>query len=402
MQEQTTKPETETTTKDAAPDIPTTAEPGVHARRPMPKRKLAILVTLLVVAFAGALAYDRTHMPQDTPQPSTSFDGNTVTTAAQESVTAVAAKVSPSVVSIVTNITQQSYFGGTYSSQAAGTGIIVSSDGYILTNKHVISGAKSVQVVTSDGTTYDNVTVLGTDPLNDIAFLKINGASGLTPAVLGNSSTVRVGQSVVAIGNALGQYQNTVTSGIISGLGRPVQAGDATGTSTESLTDLFQTDASINPGNSGGPLLNMAGQVIGINTAIAQNAQGIGFSIPIDATKGMLKSVLAGKGVQRAYLGVHYIEITPAVAKQYNLPVKRGAYVYDSSSTPAVVSGGPADIAGVQQKDIITKVNGETVGASAGVSSLIGEYAPGDTISLTVLRGGHEQTLQVTLGVYKA
>lgn len=368
----------------------------------MSRRKVAALVLVLAIVFGGALLYDRTHSNGGlaTQLDKPAVDGNKTLTAAEATVTSVSDKVSPSVVSIVTNITQQSYFGTT-SGEAAGTGIIVSSDGYILTNKHVVSGAKSVQVITADGTTYDNVTVLGTDPLNDVAFLKIKDASGLAAVTLGDSSTVRVGQSVVAIGNALGQYQNTVTSGIISGLGRPVQAGDSTGSATESLTDLFQTDASINPGNSGGPLLNMAGQVIGINTAVAQDAQGIGFSIPINATKGMLKSILAGKGVQRAYLGVRYIEITPDVAKKYNLSVKQGAYVYTENAV-AVVAGSPADKAGVKEKDVITKVNGLAVGKNGGVSSLVGAYAPGDTISLTVLRDGHEQDLQVTLDTYKS
>lgn len=367
----------------------------------LPRRKIAALVMLLVIVFAGALLYDRSHTNNtraslDKP----AVDGNQTRTAIEESVTSVADKVSPSVVSIVTNITQQSYFGA-YNSEAAGTGIIVSADGYILTNKHVVSDAKSVQVVTADGTTYENVTVLGTDPLNDVAFLKIKDASSLPAATLGDSSTVRVGQSVVAIGNALGQYQNTVTSGIISGLGRPVQAGDSTGSSTESLTDLFQTDASINPGNSGGPLLNMAGQVIGINTAVAQDAQGIGFSIPINATKGMLKSVLAGKGVERAYIGVRYQEITPEVAKKYNLSVKQGAYVYTENTTP-IVSGSPAAKAGIKEKDIVTKINGLSVGKNGGVSSLVGAYAPGDTIGVTIVRDGREQELQVTLGTYSA
>lgn len=362
-------------------------------------RKVVALVIVLVVVFVGALLYDRARGNTSlTPLAKPVVDGNLSRTATEETVTSVADKVSPSVVSIVTNTTQQSYFGA-YSAQAAGTGIIVSSDGYILTNKHVVSDAKTVQVITADGTTYDGVSVLGTDPLNDVAFLKIKGVNNLPAVTLGDSSTVRVGQSVVAIGNALGQYQNTVTSGIISGLGRPVQAGDSTGGSTESLTDLFQTDASINPGNSGGPLLNMSGQVIGINTAVAQDAQGIGFSIPINATKGMLKNVLAGKGVQRAYIGVRYIEITPEVAKKYNLPVKQGAYVYTENSTP-IVSGSPAEKAGVKEKDIITKVGDLTVGKNGGVSSMVGAYAPGDTISLTILRDGREQQLQVTLSAY--
>jgi serine protease Do len=300
----------------------------------------------------------------------------------------------------VTNIRTQSYLG-TSDAQAAGTGIIVSKDGYILTNKHVISGANHIQAVTSDGTSYDNVTIVGTDPLNDVAYLKIQGVDNLTPAELGDSSTVTVGQSVVAIGNALGQYQNTVTSGIISGMDRPVDASsDGTSTAVETLTDLLQTDAAINPGNSGGPLLNMSGQVIGLNTAIAQGAQGIGFSIPINATKGALKGVLAGKGVHRAYIGLRYVVITPDVAKQDNLPVKIGAYVHADNGAQAVVAGAPAAQAGIQDGDIITKINALVVGKNGDVSSLIGAFSPGDSIQVTFLRGGKEQTASVTLGTY--
>lgn len=370
------------------------------ARNRMSNRRIAALVAVLAIVFAGAYLYDR--FVDDnraiTPLGTPTFDGNKTQTATEQSVTSVSDKVSPSIVSILTNTTTQTYFGVT-EGQAAGTGIIVSSDGYILTNKHVISGAKSVQVVTADGTTYEGVAIIGTDPLNDVAYLKIKDAKDLPAATLGDSSTVRVGQSVVAIGNALGQYQNTVTSGIISGTGRPVEAGDSSGSATESLTDLFQTDAAINSGNSGGPLLNMAGQVIGINTAVAQDAQGIGFAIPINATKGTLKGVLAGKGVQRAYLGVRYLPVTPEVAKQYNLPVKQGAYVF-GENTVAVATGGPAEKAGIKEKDIITKINGLAVGKNGGVSSLIGAYAPGDTISVTIMRDGKEQDMRVTLGTY--
>jgi serine protease Do len=256
-----------------------------------------------------------------------------------------------------------------------------------------------VQVVLSDGTSYDNVKVLGSDPLNDVAFLKIPDVSNLTVAQLGDSSSIRVGQKVVAIGNSLGQYQNTVTSGIISGTGRPISA--QSGGSVENLTDLLQTDTAINPGNSGGPLLNLAGQVIGVNTAIVQDAQGIGFAIPINATKGTMKGVLAGSGVHRAFLGVNYISLTADVAKHYSLSVKKGAYVSSSDGKTSVVSGSPADKAGIQDKDIITKVGGITVGDAGGVSSLVAEYAPGDTITLTVLRGGNTMTINVTLSEYK-
>jgi serine protease Do len=203
----------------------------------------------------------------------------------------------------------------------------------------------------------------------------------------------------VAIGNSLGQYQNTVTSGIVSGTGRPISA--QSGDNVESLTDLIQTDAAINPGNSGGPLLNLAGQVIGINTAIIQDAQGIGFSIPINATKGVMKGVLAGKGIHRAFLGVNYVTITADVAKHYNLSVKKGGYVFNGDGKTAVVSGSPADKAGIKNKDIITKVGGIAVGDKGDVSSLVAEYAPGDTIQLTVLRDGKALNLDVTLSEYK-
>lgn len=369
------------------------------------RRVILLLIILGVGALIGIgalLAYNYSHTNRSavTTRQTLSDDGNLVKTSQEDVITSVADKVSPSVVSIVTDVTTQTIFGAA-TQQAAGTGIVVSKDGYILTNRHVVSSASKVQVVMADGTTHEDVQVVGTDPLNDVAFLKIDGVSDLRAATLGDSSTVRIGQEVIAIGNSLGQYQNTVTSGIISGKGRPVSAGDGSGGSTESLTDLLQTDAAINPGNSGGPLLNVSGQVIGMNTAVAANAQGIGFAIPINATKGTLKSVLAGKGVQRAYLGLRYVPLTAAVAKQYNLSVTEGAYVVGGeNSATGVVSEGPADKAGVKDKDIITKINGLTVGRQGGVSSLIGEYAPGDTVELVIVRDGRELTTKVTLAAY--
>jgi serine protease Do len=244
------------------------------------------------------------------------------------------------------------------------------------------------------------VKVVGADPLNDVAFLKIDGVTNLKPAEIGDSSSIRIGQKVVAIGNALGQYQNTVTSGIISGTGRPVSA--QAGETVETLTDLLQTDASINPGNSGGPLVNVAGQVIGINTAIASDAAGIGFAIPINATKGLMNGVLQSGKISRAYLGVSYQTVTPEIAKQFNLSVSKGAYVIAANqSANAVVAGGPADKAGVKTKDIITKINDKEVGDNGGVASLIGEYKPGDTVQLTILRDGKTLTVRVTLAAYR-
>jgi len=314
-------------------------------------------------------------------------------------VAEVAKEVSPSVVSIVTESTAQTYFGSTQQ-ESAGTGIIISKDGYILTNRHVIpANASKVQVVLSDGTAYDNVKVVGRDPLNDLAFLKIDGASNLTPAKLGNSSDVKVGTRVIAIGNALGQYQTTVTSGIISALGRPLTASSENGDSSESLENLLQTDAAINPGNSGGPLVNINGEVIGINTAVSSEGQGIGFAIPIDDAKGLIKSVVESGELKRAYLGVRYVSITPDIANQLKLSVKQGAYV--SEGEDAVVSGSPAAKAGLKAKDIITKVNGTEIDARHPLASQLSQFAPGDTVTLTVLRGDQTLELKVTLAQYQ-
>lgn len=326
-------------------------------------------------------------------------DGNAVITETEASIASVAEKVAPSVVSIVTSTQVRSYFGNS-SSQGAGTGIIVSEDGYIMTNNHVIDGASAVSVVDNNGNTYENVKVIGRDPLNDIAFLKVSSQKKFTPASIGDSSTLRIGQQLVAIGNALGRYKNTVTSGILSGTGRPIVASDGRG-SSEALTDLLQTDASINSGNSGGPLLNMAGQVIGINTAVASDANGIGFAIPINATKGVLNEVLASGEVQRAYIGVNFIEITPEVAREYDLSVNRGAFIFNEKNS-AVISGSPADKAGVKDEDIIQKVNDKTVGEHGGFSSLIGQYRVGDKVTLTILRDGKTIKLEATLGKYSS
>lgn len=329
-----------------------------------------------------------------------SNDGNSLNFT-EGSIADIANKVSPSVVSIVTEVRTTSFFGTTSTSTAAGTGMIVTSDGYVLTNKHVIDGARSIQIILDDGTTYDDVTVVGTDPLSDVAFLKITDVRDLPTVTLGDSKTVTAGQPVIAIGNALGQFQNTITYGIISGVGRSITASNGDSTSAENLTDMIQTDAAINAGNSGGPLVNAAGEVIGINTATSNNADGIGFAIPISSVKGMLQNIIDHQTATRSYMGVYYINITPEIAKTYNLPVNAGAYVYSPSQYSAIIKDGPAAKAGLKDKDIITKINGVAVGASSSVASLIGEYQPGDTIQITVLRDGKEQVANLTLDAYK-
>lgn len=404
------EPQSKVTAEAPEVSAPTLQTPPASA--PSPRRKKRrnrrlfwILAILLLICGASAYGGYRLSdiMRQQgmgglTPRSVVSNDGNKVVTPTEASLSSVVDKVSPSIVSIVTE-TQSASLRGITAQAGAGTGMIVSANGYILTNKHVIEGVDSVTIVRSDGTTHDNARLVGVDPLNDIAFLKIEGASDLPAVELGDSSSLRVGQSVVAIGNSLGQYQNTVTSGIVSGVGRPVSA--QSGDTVENLNDLIQTDAAINPGNSGGPLLNLQGQVIGINTAVAQDAQGVGFAIPINATKGMLKGVVSKGRVERAYIGVNYVTITPDVARQYNLSVRKGAYVVGSESgAAAIVTGSPADRAGLKEKDVITKVNGVDVGQAGDVASLVGEYAPGDTIELTLLRGGGEQKVRITLEAY--
>lgn len=323
-------------------------------------------------------------------------DRNTVISQEGEAVAEVAERVSPSVVSIVTEQARQGGFlQGSQSS--AGTGMVISADGYVMTNKHVIGEGATVSVVMADGTVHEDVAVVGQDPLNDVAFLKIKGVSNLKPVEFGNSSDLTVGTKVIAIGNALGQYQTTVTTGIISGLSRPLTATDQASGGFEQLENLLQTDAAINPGNSGGPLLTLDGKVVGINTAIAQDAEGIGFAIPIDDTKGLIKSVLDSGEVARAYLGVRYLMVTPAVKEQYKLSVDSGAYIPKSEGQVSVIPNSPAAKAGLQAGDVITKINGQTISTRTPLASVVSHYAVGDTVTITYQRGSQTQTATVTL-----
>lgn len=317
-----------------------------------------------------------------------------------EVVTDIATSVSPSVVSITFNAPVNSGFFGASYGEGAGTGVVLSRDGYILTNKHVVpSGAKNIRVIANDGTTYDSVSIVGRDPINDLAFLKIKGVDNLTPAKLGDSSRLVVGNKVVAIGNALGEFQTTVTSGIVSGINRSVTAGDET--SSENLSNLIQTDAAINPGNSGGPLVNISGEVIGINTAVSQGAEGIGFAIPINEAKGLIKGVLANGSVDRGYLGVRYLMLNAEAAKHYKLPRTKGAYVTGSGEASAVVSGSPAERAGLREGDIITRVNDTELSESVSLVSQLAQFGPGDSVRLTVVRGNDERVVTVKLEKYQ-
>lgn len=318
-----------------------------------------------------------------------------------KSIEGVANKVSQSVVSIVSKSQKGTkYFSSGFGSASAGTGIIVSENGYILTNKHVVEGSSDISVVTNDGNSYDNVEIITTDPLSDIAILKISNAKELKAAELGDSKALNIGQQVIAIGNALGEYDGTVTSGIISGIGRTVNASSDDGATKETLTDMIQTDAAINSGNSGGPLVNAQSQVVGVNTAVASEAQGIGFAIPISSVKGILKSIAEGKTPNRAYLGANYISINPQVQKAYNLNVSKGALIKNRNGK-SVISGSPAQKAGLKDGDIITKIDDIEISKNISLGSLIGEKSAGDKVKITYLRDGKESTSVATLEEYR-
>lgn len=358
-------------------------------------RFFATVFFCFVASFLGSWVFLSSGLVSLKNTPST----NSVVVSTDEQATSkVAKEVSPSVVSVTTtSITSNGYFQST--SQGAGTGVIISKDGYILTNKHVVNGAAQVSIVMNDGTVHKDVKLIGVDPLNDLAFLKItNPPKDLVAAKLGNSNTTKVGQKVLAIGNALGEFKNSVTSGIISGKGRPITAQDGS-VSGESLDNLLQTDAAINPGNSGGPLVNLGGEVIGINTAIAADSQGIGFAIPINAAKGLIKNLIASGKVERAYLGVAYLTLTPEIAERLNLPTSQGAYLYDADGSP-VIANSPAEKAGLASKDIIVSVNGVNIDQDNGLSLLMASYSPGEKVTLTVLRDGQKKNVDVTLEAY--
>ncbi|MBR2726200.1 trypsin-like peptidase domain-containing protein [Candidatus Saccharibacteria bacterium] len=375
-----------------------------HEKERSHSNKTAITLSVLGLtlgiagAVMGGLGYYNSTRP--VTYLSSGVDGNSANFT-EGSIASVADAVSKGVVSIVTEMKSTDVFGQTYASGAAGTGMIATADGYIITNKHVVSGASTVTIVLDDGTTYKNVKVVATDPLNDVAYLKIDDATNLPVVKLGNSNTVSVGEQVIAIGNALGEYQNTVTSGIISGTGRTLTATDESGSMSENLSGMLQTDAAINGGNSGGPLVNAAAEVIGINTAYSSSAENMGFAIPISSVKGMLAQLVETGKAERAYIGVYNTQITPEIAKEYNLPVSSGVYLYSQSAYTAIVPNSPAAKAGLKDKDIITKINGIEVGPVGTLSNIIGEYKPGDTVDLTVIRDGQEMSVKVTLEGYK-
>jgi serine protease Do len=302
----------------------------------------------------------------------------------QNQVEEVANKVSPAVVRIVSTTQVISpFFLQVIPQEGLGSGVIIREDGLILTNNHVIADATKIEVTLSNGKTYKG-EVLGADPISDLALVKIN-ATNLPTASLGDSSKVKVGEFVVAIGNPYG-LDHTVTFGVISAVERNIDTGNNT------MYGVIQTDAAINPGNSGGPLVNLKGEVIGINTMIYQNAQGLGFAVSSNTAKKVIDSILKTGKVRWPYLGIQVTTMTQEIANSYNIAYTEGAFVVD------VVVGSPAYMGGIRKYDVITAVNGKAIKTADDLISTIRNYSPNDRVTITVSRNGKMMDLQVVLG----
>ncbi|MHB8959504.1 MAG: S1C family serine protease [Candidatus Limnocylindrales bacterium] len=389
------------------PDRPSWAPPVQTApvRRSGPGVGTVAFVALLsaVLASSGtALALDASgafNQPASAPAaanvPAASpATAGTATGPADDSTAVItsSAKVSPSVVKITTETTSTDPFSG--SGEGIGSGIIYDSGGWILTNHHVVSGAEALTVELKDGRSFPG-TVYGVDTLTDLAIVKVD-ATGLPAASLGSSDGLKVGQLVVAVGSPLGTYSFSVTSGIVSGKGRQIITTDGT-----TITNLIQTDAAINPGNSGGPLADADGDVVGINTAIADGSNGIGFAIPIDIAKPIMQQAVKGEKLERPWIGVYFEAIDEKVKEDQKLPVDSGALVINTNAGggSAILPNSPAAAAGLKDLDIVTAINGIAVDQEHPLNLLLVQFAPNDVIKLTVIRDGQTLTIPLTLGI---
>ncbi|MDX9864324.1 MAG: trypsin-like peptidase domain-containing protein [Anaerolineaceae bacterium] len=320
-----------------------------------------------------------------------------IPTDVDSAVTSTVERVGPAVVTVLAAIPgQPGMFGISGGGESSGSGVIISAEGYILTNYHVIEGSTEVRVVLADGSERA-AEVINYDDLDDLAVLK---AEGEMPAVapLGNSDQLKPGETVIAIGSPLGTFKNTVTVGVISATGRMIDIGNG-----YQMEDLIQTDAAINQGNSGGPLVNLAGEVVGINTIIVRGgggagravAEGLGFAIPANKVRIISEQIIANGYFARPYLGVRSQDVNPAIASRYNLPVEWGTYVF------TVLPGSPAEKAGVQPDDIITAIGGQEINDQMSFANVLYSYGPNDSVEVQVFRNGETIALNVMLGEAK-
>lgn len=342
-------------------------------------------------------------------------------TSQEDKIIAVVKKASPSVVSVVATkdvpVVYSPFFNDPFFQQffpqltpqtpqnqqktqkqvSAGTGFVVSKDGLVLTNKHVVSDDEAdYTVVTTDGEKHE-AKVVARDPFEDLALLRVTGIS-LLPLELGDSDALAQGQTVIAIGNALGEFDNTTSLGVVSGLRRSVTA-NGKGVESERLRELIQTDAAINPGNSGGPLLNLAGEVIGVNVAMAEGAQNIGFAIPINRAKKDIRDVREKGKISYPFLGVRTMTINDSIQKANNLSIDYGALVVrgQQAGELAVMPGSPADRAGIVENDIILEISGKKITVENSLPDLIAKHNVGETIIIKILHRGEEKTVQAIL-----
>lgn len=273
----------------------------------------------------------------------------------------------------------------------SGSGFVVSADGLIVTNKHVVNDASADYTVIFNDGTQARAEVVARDPSFDLAILRVK-KNELTPLPLGDSAKLKLGQTVIAIGNALGEFKNTVSVGVVSGLNRNLTVEG------QSFKGLIQTDAAINRGNSGGPLLDLRGQVIGINTAMALGAENIGFAIPINQVKKIIQQVEKTGSLKLAYLGIYYQLITPEIQKLKGLPVDYGALIIEGDSGSGTIPGSPAQAAGLRVGDILLEIEGEKISSTQTLADILRKYNPGEKVSLKILRGGQERVIEVILG----
>ena len=358
---------------------------------------LASGATFVVLDQTGAL--DRPSGAAQQPVPNASR--GPIPVEDSSSVVNAAANVSPAVVRIIVEGVTTDGVGGTIPERGVGSGVIYDAAGWVLTNKHVVtnedgSTATTMTVELKDGREFKG-TVYGIDTLTDLAIVKVD-EGGLPTAPIGRSADIRVGQLAIAIGSPLGTYTSTVTTGIISATGRTVRVS-----AEDQLTNLIQTDAAINPGNSGGPLLDAAGAVIGINTAVERDSTGIGFAIPIDIARPIMQQALAGQELARPYVGIRYVSVDAKVKADENLTVDYGALIGpstggDGESTPGITPGSPAEAAGLKDGDIILSIEGQTIDAEHPLDAVLTSFAPGQTVKVTILRGSDEMEMSVTLG----
>lgn len=394
----------------------------------MEKNNRALIVFLVIVAFItgilggiGGIALLATSTSLQKAVGITK-SGNSIILPTQEkvenitvkedsAVVSAVQKISPAVVSVVFTKDVQiiNPFGSfgfepqqqIQQQQGSGSGFIITSDGLIATNKHVASvdGAKYT-VVTQDGKKYD-ASVVAKDPSNDFAILKVE-AKNLPVVEFGDSDNLDIGQRVIAIGNALGEFQNTVTVGVLSGKNRTIEATDSSGSQASALDGLLQIDAAINEGNSGGPLANLKGQVVGINTATAAKgqAEGLGFAIPIDYLKTGIESFKKSGKIIRPYLGVRYAMVDEKIAAIQGLKDQKGALVYAdlTAGQEAVVKGSPAEKAGLKSGDVILKINNDEIKQGSSLVTVLSRYQPNDEVTLKILRESKEQDVKVKLG----